>query len=413
MSEKKENTMERRIARMSAALAHTEGDRVPFAPKVGLSYAQAADISAYEALVDLRNLKPGVENFLRRYESDLFWAPSAYPINVMEVLGTTAIRWPGATWGIERNKSFQVCDATYMEEEEYDEFLQNPGHFLMTKVWLRKHTKLKGLSKISFNNVVEFGHFSSMAAFADPEVRETLLTLMAAGEQAKRWNEAQALLRETAQAMQVPIGSIVGQTAPYDMLADNIRGYLNVPMDIFEIPDKVKAAVEVMCTMALENVERIKGMGAKYCFMPLHGGTDDFMSDDTYLEFYLPTLRRVIEREMKLGIIPCIFFEGKYDRRLELLRDELPDGTCMAMFEQVDIARAKKILGEKMCICGNLPGALLAYGTPEEIVEETKRMLDICAPGGGFVMDCSMSMDHYREENMDAWARTTWEYGAY
>ena len=93
----------------------------------------------------------------------------------------------------------------------------------------------------------------------------------------------------------MPIGSIVGQTAPYDMLADNIRGYLNVPMDIFEIPDKVKAAVEVMCTMALENVERIKGMGAKYCFMPLHGGTDDFMSDDTYLEFHLPTLRRVIE----------------------------------------------------------------------------------------------------------------------
>ena len=91
----------------------------------------------------------------------------------MEVFGTTAVRWPGATWGIERNKSFQVCDASYMEEEEYDDFLQNPGHFLMTKVWPRKHTKLKGLSKISFNNVVEVGDFASMAAFAAPEVRET------------------------------------------------------------------------------------------------------------------------------------------------------------------------------------------------------------------------------------------------
>jgi hypothetical protein len=40
-------------------------------------------------------------------------------------------------------------------------------------------------------------------------------------------------------------------------------------------------------------------------------------------------------------------------------------------------------------------------------------MIDICAPGGGFVMDCSIVMDHYREENMDAWFQTTMEYGKY
>ena len=408
-----ENTYEKRLARMAAAMSFTEGDRVPIAPKVGIPYAQAAGITPYEALIDFRNMKEGVENFLGRYESDLYWAPAAYPINVMEVLGTTAVRWPGATWGIDRHKSFQVCDATYMEDDEYDEFIRNPGHFFLTKVWPRKHKKLKGLSKISFNNVVEFGHFASMAAFADPEVREALLTLMAAGDQAVQWNEAQALLNETALAMQTPLGCIIGQNAPYDMLADNVRGYLNVPMDILEIPEKVKAAVEIMADLALQNVEQIAAMGLKYCFMPLHGGTDDFMSDETYREFYLPTLRRVIDREIELGLTPYIFFEGKYQKRLELLRDELPKGKILGMFEQVDIADAKRILGGHMCICGNLPGALLAYGKPEEIVNETKKMLDVCAPGGGFVMDCSIVIDHYKEENMDAWFRTTMEYGKY
>ena len=66
-----------------------------------------------------------------------------------------------------------------------------------------------------------------------------------------------------------------------------------------------------------------------------------------------------------------------------------------------------------MCIAGNLPGALLDYGKPEEIIDETKRMIDTCAPGGGFIMDCSIVMDHYREENMDAWFQTTTEYGKY
>lgn len=79
----------------------------------------------------------------------------------------------------------------------------------------------------------------------------------------------------------------------------------------------------------------------------------------------------------------------------------------------MDISSTKKMLGEHICICGNLPGALLAYGTPENIVEETKRMIDLCAPGGGFAMDCFIVMDYYREENMDAWSQTTMEYGPY
>ena len=46
-------------------------------------------------------------------------------------------------------------------------------------------------------------------------------------------------------------------------------------------------------------------------------------------------------------------------------------------------------------------------------MEETKRMLDACAPGGGFVMDCSIVCDHFKEENFDAWYETTLEYGKY
>ena len=42
------------------------------------------------------------------------------------------------------------------------------------------------------------------------------------------------------------------------------------------------------------------------------------------------------------------------------------------MFEQVDIARAKAVLGDTACICGNLPTSLLLYGRPHEVVDETR-----------------------------------------
>lgn len=407
-----ENTLEKRVARMDAAIALTEGDRVPMAPKIGMAYAQTAGIDRYEALNDARLLRPGVEQFLQRYECDLFWAGSGYPVPMLETLGTTAIRWPGATCGVPLDQGFQIVDGTYMEEDEYDEFLRDPSHFCMTKVFPRKHRKLAGLSKLCFHDVVEFGHYASMSAFADPEVRQALLTLMFAGEQAVEWQKGGALLRETALACQTPLGALAGQNAPYDMLADNIRGFLNVPMDLYEIPDKVLAAIDILTEYALENVRRLKKSGSKYCFMPLHGGTDDFMSVEDYRRFYWPSLQRVIQEIIDCGMVPYVFCEGKYDTRLEVLR-EVPRGKVIYMFEQVDIARAKQVLGDTACICGNLPTSLLLYGKPHEVVDETRRLLDACAPGGGFVMDCSIVLDHYKEENLDAWFDTTLQYGKY
>ena len=408
-----ENTLEKRVARMDAAIALTEGDRVPMAPKIGMAYAQTAGIDRYEALNDARLLRPGVEQFLQRYECDLFfWAGSGYPVPMLETLGTTAIRWPGATCGVPLDQGFQIVDGTDMEEDEYDEFLRDPSHFCMTKVFPRKHRKLAGLSKLCFHDVVEFGHYASMSAFADPEVRQALLTLMFAGEQAVEWQKGGALLRETALACQTPLGALAGQNAPYDMLADNIRGFLNVPMDLYEIPDKVLAAIDILTEYALENVRRLKKSGSKYCFMPLHGGTDDFMSVEDYRRFYWPSLQRVIQEIIDCGMVPYVFCEGKYDTRLEVLR-EVPRGKVIYMFEQVDIARAKQVLGDTACICGNLPTSLLLYGKPHEVVDETRRLLDACAPGGGFVMDCSIVLDHYKEENLDAWFDTTLQYGKY
>ena len=405
-----ENNLEQRIARVDAAVALREGDRVPMAPKIGMAYAQTAGIDRYEALNDARLLRPGVEKFLQTYPCDLFWAGSGYPIPMMETLGTTAIRWPGATCGVPLNQGFQIVDGTYMEEDEYDEFLRDPSHFCMTKVFPRKHKKLAGLAKLNFHEVVEFGHYASMAAFADPEVRQALLTLMFAGEQAVEWQRNSALLRETALACQTPLGALAGQNAPYDMLADNIRGFLNVPMDLYEIPEKVTAAIDIMTEYALQNVRRLKNTGSKYCFMPLHGGTDDFMSLEDYRTFYWPSLRRVIEEIIDCGMIPYVFCEGRYDTRLEVLR-EVPRGKVIYMFEQVDIARAKAVLGDTACICGNLPTSLLLYGKPHEVVDETRRLLDECAPGGGFLMDCSIVLDHYKEENLEAWFDTTLQYG--
>jgi hypothetical protein len=412
MSYQTENTIDKREKRMADVIALKEPDRVPFVPKLSGGLLQLAGVTQYEAAMDARNMKEAVAKFLTRYELDTFFPPSFYPINMMEVLGTEYIKWPGQTHGLALNTGHQIIDRTFVNEDQYDAFLADPSRYLMQNVWSQRHKKLRGLAKITFDNVYEFGHFASMAAFADPEVKEALLTLIFAGEEAVKWQQYGVEYQKVAAEYQTPMGATGGTTIPYDMFADSLRGFVNMPMDVLTIPDKVEAVLELMDVYAKETIEFFASIGTKIFFIPLHGGMDSFMDNDTYRKFYWPGLQRMIERLVSHDMTPVVFVEGAYNTRLEILA-EVPKGKVIYMFENVDLVKAKKVLGGVACITGMMDTADLQFSSKEAIIEKTKRIIDICAPGGGFIMDCTIPIDIYKDELMDAWYETTMEYGKY
>ena len=91
----------------------------------------------------------------------------------------------------------------------------------------------------------------------------------------------------------------------------------------------------------------------------------------------------------------------------------MPPGKVVYMFEKVDMKRAKETVGKVACINANLPTATLMFSTPEKVADETKRLLDICAPGGGFMMDTSIPVDRCPKENLHAMFDTVLKYGNY
>ena len=109
-------------------------------------------------------------------------------------------------------------------------------------------------------------------------------------------------------------------------------------------------------------------------------------------------------------MVPYIYTEGKYDSRLECLK-EVPAGKVVYHFEEVDMAQAKKILGDTACISGGFPVYLLDYGTKEQVVNEAKRLIDTCAVGGGFIFETSCGMDLAKRENVEALMDTVRNYG--
>jgi uroporphyrinogen decarboxylase len=74
----------------------------------------------------------------------------------------------------------------------------------------------------------------------------------------------------------------------------------------------------------------------------------------------------------------------------------------------MDMAAARRIVGQRLCLCGNLDCGLLLRGRPEHVYESTRALLTGCKSGGALVLGASnaiqedVPIDNYRAI-IEAW----------
>ena len=111
-------------------------------------------------------------------------------------------------------------------------------------------------------------------------------------------------------------------------------------------------------------------------FIPMHKGAGGFMSNEQFGRFYWPTFKALIEECVAAGITPMPLFEGDYTPRLEFLA-ELPPGKVAAHFDRVDRKKFKEVCGDVLCFWGNVPSSLLVTGTPQQVKDDVKELIDL------------------------------------
>jgi len=78
------------------------------------------------------------------------------------------------------------------------------------------------------------------------------------------------------------------------------------------------------------------------------------------------------------------------------------------------MGRAKQILGDRCCISGNVPASILAAGSPQEVKEYCRKLIDSCGKGGGFILAAGTnSVEGAKIENLRAMVEAANEYGVY
>jgi uroporphyrinogen-III decarboxylase len=188
-----------------------------------------------------------------------------------------------------------------------------------------------------------------------------------------------------------------------------------VMLDMYRQPDKLLAAIEFFTPLAIQSgIRQARTTGNPRVFMPLHRGAGGFMSNEQYARFYWPGLKQMILAQIEAGLTPMPFFQGDYTPRLEFLA-ELPAGKVCGCFDEVDIERAKEILGDTMCFMGNIPPSLLITGTPKEVKDYVKRLIDTFGDNGGLIINGAASgvPQEAKPENVRAIKEAVVEHGVY
>lgn len=415
MAKTPEALYEEKTKRVMDAVQLKVPDRVPFMSFFNFFHARYGGITCEEAMYDYDKLATAAKKTIMDFDLDMYNNP--FPLvalgPILETLDCKYLKWPGG--GLSPHHSYQFVENEYIKAEEYDDLLFDPTGFMLRQFLPRVYGALEPLQQLPQLPSIYYTRFlSGTASFASPEVSRALDALVRAGTEAQQMlGRAKAFAEEMA-ALGFPsqIGGVA--YAPYDYIGDFLRGTRGIMLDMYRVPDKLLEAMEKLIAFILHGaIAPARRTGIPFIFMPLHKGLDGFMSLHQFKRFYWPPLRMLILKLIEEGFIPMVLWEGDCTSRLETIGD-IPKGKAIYWFERTDIFEAKEILGDTVCIRGNVPAPLLCVGIPEDVKAYCKKLIDVVGKGGGFILDGAIGTpDDAKPENVKAMADTTREYGVY
>jgi len=401
-----------RASRLAKAVKMEIPDRVPCMLPSGWYPAYSAGVPLKKVMYDPELMKKVWLQFCDEYDSDSFDGTLFFQGQVSDLLQSKTQKWPGHGLPDDAH-SYQYVEGEYMKKDEYDLFMKDPFDFQLRKLLPREY----GVFEM-FADVPSFSSYQGlpqrlMAMALDPRFQKLAKAINDAAKFGPAFAKATRETVEGAAARGFPVFRGGMAVAPFDVFADSLRGTQGIVMDMFRQPDKIHEAMEFVLPGL------IKGAGAMcdaadcpVVMMPLHKGDDTFMSDKQFEVFYWPTFRRQLLAMVENGLIPYPVAEGAYNRRLEYISD-MPKGTVAWMFDRTDMANAKKTVGKVSCIAGNVPISVAYTKDEKDMREYCIKLIETCAPGGGYILTGGATFDKAKPENMRAMMAVAKEYGKY
>ncbi|SFR17586.1 uroporphyrinogen decarboxylase family protein [Desulfoscipio geothermicus] len=389
MSKEIRDLYEERLGRYQATIALEKTDRMPVATGSNYFAEVYSGNTNQETIYDSEKWLKAEEIFIRDFpevdvlRNNRIWAP------LYDAVGCKTYKLPGRD--LPSKTQFQFVEEEYMKADEYDILINDPVEFMMDRFLPRV-----------LGDMAEPGSTRCRMAFLKGGMAQMMM--------AQVMRNRSIYLQEKLGMPQPMTGAFV---APFDVLADAMRGLRGILLDIYRQPDKVLEACDVIvheiAHFALSTADPLK----RYpIFVPTHKAC--FLSPKQFETFYWPSFKKTLEILINAGYTVRAYLEGDWGHHWHHFL-ELPKGKLILDIDnQGDIFKAYETLGKHQCLAGGIPDSMFILGTPQEMKERVKLLCETVGKEGGFIINggCNIPYDT-KPENYRAMIDAIIEYGTY
>jgi len=414
-----EELYQEREKRLYDAITLKVPDRVPVLFGGTYPACAYAGIPFSSVYYDAPALKSAFKRMLVDFGPDAYGTISAGAGTALDILDSNFNWHPGGK--LPPDVPHQINEQEFMKEDEYDLFLFDPSDYIIRYLLPRVYNSMKPLANLP--PIMELGTFVEfiVTIFDSPEFEQFARAMKRAGEEQKKWNEAVGDFNQEMASLGFPQDPFWrrqgGVQPPFSGFSNSFRGFRGVVIDMFRQPDKLKAALEKFLEFRISRAKPAVHQDDKPAIggsAEAHRVSDDILSIKQFEEFVWPNWKRAIQMTFDLGYdVIAMLMEGRRDNQLEYLT-EFPKGTFYLRIQDTDMVRAKEILGDRACLAGNVPVSLLCAGSPSEVEEYCKKLIQVCGKNGGFILTSSTTgYGEMKPQNVKAMIDSVEKYGRY
>jgi uroporphyrinogen decarboxylase len=192
--------------------------------------------------------------------------------------------------------------------------------------------------------------------------------------------------------------------SPVDKLTSG-RGTVGFFKDMKQIPDKLHAVID--CIMESEMAKLDAQLAANPnpgmvgMVTPAIRCTCDYISEKMFEEFIWYTMYAAADKFIAAGQYVFFHNDSNWDGFLHFYT-RFPKNTCIYDSDgMTDIYKVREILGDRMCLTGNVSPSLLMLGTPDEVYKFCRKQIE--EMGNGYILSGACSLPpNAKRENLDA-----------
>lgn len=157
-------------------------------------------------------------------------------------------------------------------------------------------------------------------------------------------------------------------------------------------PEAFRKRADNQFAYGIDVSKRYRDLGADAVFTAsdIADNSGLFFNPDQMEQFILPYAKRWAEAVHGMGMYAIMHSDGNLMNGLDALADTGLDALqAIDATAGMDISEARRVVGSRLCLCGNVDCGLLLRGTPDQVYASTAQLLASQGRTGAFVLGAS------------------------